>query len=152
MKIATSNSVNKATLISSALALSTLAGLVVVGCNKPGENAKKSVPGSMEYNYAYDKREVFLADASNDLVALNRKINELSDQAATAAEAFKTNAQPKLQELRNQRVALVKQWDALNDATETNWSGAKSNYMKSYDAAAISCQQAWQWLTNNVGL
>ena len=93
-----------------------------------------------------------MADASNDLAALSRKINELSDQAATAAETLKTNAQPKLQELRNQRIALVKQWDALKNATETNWNGAKSNYMKSYDEAKISCQQTWQKLTNNVGL
>lgn len=140
---------NKAIWILPVLAISPL--VLLAGCNRPGKDGEKSASPPMEYNYAYDKKEVFLADASNDLAALNQKINELSDRAATAAEAFKTNAQPKLQALRNQRVTLMKQLVVLKDATETNWNGAKSSYMRSYDEATISCVRAWQWLTNNVG-
>ena len=92
-----------------------------------------------------------MADASNDLAALNRKINELADKAATASEAVKTNAQPKIQELRNQRTALEQKLDALGKATVANWNKAKSDYMKGYDEAKTSCQQAWQWLTDKSG-
>ena len=125
---------------------------LAVGCNKSGENANKSAPvAPVEYNYAYDKREVYLTNASTDLAALDQKINELAAKAATAGEAVKTNAQPKLQELRNQRAALNQKLEALKKATEANWNDAKSDYLKSYDEVKNSCQQAWQWLAEKLG-
>lgn len=138
---------NKTPLLLVVFAVSTLAA----GCNKSGENAKTSAQVPAEYNYAYDKREVYLTNASADLTALDQKINELAGKAAAAGEAVKTNAQPKLQELRNQRAALNQKLDALKKASEANWNDTKSDYMKSYNEAKNSCQQAWQWLAEKVG-
>lgn len=125
------------------------ASILIVGCNRPGENAQKSAPVPLEYNYAFDKKEVYVADASNDLAALDRKLDELSDQAAAAGGALKTNAQIKIQALRNQRAGLDQKLLTLKQATATNWDEAKSKFMKAYSEAKSSCQQAWQGLTEN---
>ena len=138
---------NRATWIVAATAVSTL----VAGCDKSGENAKKSDPAPLEYNYAYDKKEAYVADASNDLAALDQKISELSDKATAVSESFKTNVQVKILALRNQRAALTKKLPALKQATEANWNDAKGDFVKSYNEAKISCQQTWQWLTDKLG-
>ena len=121
-------------------------GAMAGGCDRPGENAREFVPARGQDDHADDKKGVYLVDASNDLTALNQKIDEFAGKAAVASEAFKTNAQPKIQELRNQRAALEEKLDALGRATGADWNDKKSNYIKAYNEAKTSCQRAWQWL------
>jgi hypothetical protein len=138
---------NKLFLLPVIVAASTL----LVGCNRLGQNGDQSAQASGEYNYAFDKKEVFVADASNDLAALDQKINELADKAATASESLKTNTQVEIQTLRDQRAGLSKELLALKQATEANWNGKKSDFVKSYNEAKLSCQQAWQRFTQKFG-
>jgi nitrous oxide reductase accessory protein NosL len=137
---------NKNSLLLVALAASALAA----GCKNSADNAKDSPTATDHYDYAYDKRDVYLADANADVAALDRKIDELAARAASAADNAKAEAQPKIEELRRQRAVLVQKLEALKKATAADWNEAKSDYLKSYNEAKTSCQNAWQRLTDKL--
>src|SRR5580698_1316172 len=80
---------------------------------KSGMQAKETVPPHVEYNYTYDKKEVFDDDASSDLVEMDANIKELAEKATAASNAVKADAQSKIQKLSAERVALAKKLDAL---------------------------------------
>jgi hypothetical protein len=97
-------------------------------------------------DYTYDKKDAFVASASSDLDALDQKIKELSDKAATASDSVKADAQTKLQDLRDKRAALDKKLDDVKNATEADWNDTKTAFQNSYDDVKNSLKQAWQWL------
>ena len=100
------------------LAVIFATGLSALGCKKSANVAKRPVQTNLAYNYTYDKKVVFIADASSDLAELDQRIKELAENATTASAAVKAVAQPKIDDLRKQRVILEKKLDALsrNDA------------------------------------
>jgi hypothetical protein len=97
-------------------------------------------------DYTYDKKDAFVASASADLDALDQKIKELSDKAATASDSVKADAQTKLQDLRDKRAVLDKKLDDVKNATEADWNDTKIAFQNSYDDVKNSLKQAWQWL------
>jgi len=97
-------------------------------------------------DYTYDKKDAFVASASADLDALDQKIKELSDKAATASDSVKADAQTKLQDLRDKRAVLDKKLDGVKNATEADWNDTKTAFQNSYDDVKNSLKQAWQWL------
>jgi hypothetical protein len=101
-------------------------------------------------DYTYDKKDAFVAGASADLDALDQKINELSDKAATASDSVKADAQVKLQELRDKRAVLDQKLDAVKNATEADWNDTKTAFQNSYDDVESSLKQAWQWLNDKL--
>ena len=111
--------------------------------------AKDSVQTAADY--AFDKKEAFVAQAGTELDSLDQKIKELSDKAATASDSVKADAQAKIQSLSDQRAALNQKLAALQNATAANWNEAKADFKKAYDEAKSSCQQAWEWLTKKLG-
>ncbi|MGA2244961.1 MAG: hypothetical protein ABSH48_08185 [Verrucomicrobiota bacterium] len=119
----------------------------ILGCKKSGESAAKSVRPQMDYNYTYDKREVFIADAGDDLMDLDRNIGALSGKAAASAPLHAA-AQPKIQELQNQRAALAKKLATLSTAKPANWNDLKTDYQKSDNEMKASLKAAWQWLAD----
>ncbi len=116
-------------------------------------DALASAEGSIQTfaDYAFDKKDACVARAGADLDALDRKIKELSDKAATASDSVQADAQPKIRSLSDQRAALNQKFAALQNATAANWDETKMDFNKSYDEARASCQQAWQWLTEKMG-
>jgi hypothetical protein len=97
-------------------------------------------------DYTYDKKDAFVAGAGADLDALDQKITELSDKAATASDSVKADAQTKLQDLRDKRAVLDKKLDNVKQATEADWNDAKAGFQNSYDDVKDSLKQDWQWL------
>ena len=124
-------------------------GVGIFAYKESEKTTKEAVRSHMDYNYTYDKRDVFNDDANADLNELDQKIKELSDKAATASATVKTNAEPKIQKLRDDRAALGKKLDALKNATEANWNDLKSDYQKSDQEMKTSLKETWQWLTGN---
>ena len=123
------------------LAISAL----TAGCNKSVENRKDSTPAHPEYNYPYDKRDVYIEDANADLAAMDQTIAELTAKSAVARDTIKGDAQNKIHELRNQRVVLETKLEALKQAKAADWNGVKADYMKSLDEVKRSFQAAQQW-------
>lgn len=115
-------------------------------------NAWADIKDSMQTtkDYTYDKKDGFVASASADLDALDRKIKELSDKAATASDSVKAGAQAKLQDLRDKRAVLDQKMNAVKNATEADWNDAKTAFQNSYDDVKNSLKQAWQWLADKM--
>jgi hypothetical protein len=115
-------------------------------------NAWADLKDSMQAtkDYTYDQKDAFVASASVDLDALDRKIKELSDKAATASDSVKADAQTQLQELRDKRAVLNQKLDAVKNATEADWNDTKTAFQNSYDDVKSSLKQAWQWLTDKL--
>jgi uncharacterized protein YdcH (DUF465 family) len=134
------------------LAIIILTGVVAPGCKKSGENATGTTPTNMEFNYMFDKKEVFIADARADLTELDQRINELSEKVTTASAAVKAAAQPRIDDLRKQRVALGKKVETLKTAKEGDWNGLKTDYQKAESQMKLSLHDAWKWVQDNAGL
>ncbi len=113
---------------------------------KSSEQAQQAVQSHMEFDYTYDKREVFNDDASSDLMEMDTNIQALAQKAASADDAVKTNAQIKIQTLSAERAALGKKLDALKNAKEPNWNDLKADFQKSEDQMKASLKDTWQWL------
>jgi hypothetical protein len=105
-------------------------------------NVKDSVQSAADYTY--DKKSAYVAKAQADLDALDAKIKELSDKAASASGDVKADAQAKIQALRYKRAALDQKLDAARNSTESGWSDVKSAFKSSYDDVKDSFEQAWQ--------
>ena len=101
-------------------------------------------------DYSYDKKDAFVADASADLGALDQKMTELSDKAATATDSIKSEAQDKLQVLHDKRMALDKKFDDVKSASEANWNEMKVGFQTSYTDTKALLQQTWQWLADKM--
>jgi hypothetical protein len=101
-------------------------------------------------DYTYDRKDAFIASANADLDALDQKIKELSDKAATAGDSVKADAQTKLQDLRDKRTVLDQKLNTVKNATEADWNDAKTAFQNSYNDAKNSLKQAWQWLNDKL--
>ena len=114
-------------------------------------NAWASLKESLQSatDYTYDKKDAFVAGASADLAAMDRKIAELSDKAANASDSVKASVQAKLQDLNARRVTLGKKLDDVKSSTEANWNDVKAGFKSSYDDVKESLKQTWQSLTGN---
>jgi hypothetical protein len=120
-------------------------GLTAFFCKKSGWLSREPVPPHLEYNYDYDKKEVFDDDANSDLAEMDNNIKELSQKAAIASDGVKTEAQAKIQKLADERAALGKKLDALKDADKSNWNTLKADFQKSEYDMKTSLQETWQW-------
>ncbi len=101
-------------------------------------------------DYTYDKKDEFVAAASADLAALDQRIKELSDKAASASDSVKNEAQTKLQNLREKRAEAGKKLDEVKNAGQADWNELKTGFQTSYDDVKNSLKQTWQWLTDKM--
>ena len=101
-------------------------------------------------NYTYEKKDDFVAGAKADLNALDQKIKEFSDKAASADDSVKNAAEAKLQDLQGKRMELDKKLDDAKNATQANWDEMKVGFQASYNNMKASIKQAWQWLANKL--
>lgn len=130
------------------LAVLALAALAVMVWKQPVKIPSQPAPTNMEFNYTYDKREVFYEDASADLSEFDQGIKELSGRAAAAGTNVRAHAQVKIQDLRSERTALGQKLDVLRNAREANWNDLKANFQKSEDELKASFKTVSQWLAN----
>jgi hypothetical protein len=111
-------------------------------------SAKNSMHSAM--GYTYDKKDEFVASAQSDLNALDQKIKNFSDKAATATGSTKADAQTELQKLRSKRAVLDRKFDDVKNASKADWNDAKTAFKNSYDDTKNSVKQAWQWLNDKL--
>ena len=127
-------------------------GLSALGCKKSertGRAVKEPVQSNMAFNYTFDKREVFIADAIADLTEVDQRINELADDATTAGAVIKAAAEPKIEDLRKQRFALENKLNALRSANAANWNELTADYQNAELQMKVSLQKSWQWFKDN---
>lgn len=108
------------------------------------QNAKASFSSAMDDTY--DKKDDFVAKAQSDLDALDQKIQQFTNQAATVAGNAKADAQAKVQELRDKRGTLNQKLTDVKNATSDTWDKTKTAFNDAYDDVKSSLARAWQWV------
>jgi outer membrane biogenesis lipoprotein LolB len=129
------------------------AAALTVGCHQEGPTsqplepveAKAQDPAQELKDYPYAQKTQFIEQAQDQLIAMDRKIDELSARIETSSDAVKTEAKPKLQVLRGQTARLNLQLDQVKRATESTWDSAKDGCKKAYACSKDAFQQAQQW-------
>jgi TolA-binding protein len=137
------NSMKKAFWLIAALGV---AALVTVDLERSGGPARQSGTTHKEFDYAFDKRVVFVADANADLSEFDQRIEELSQLATTASVDGQINAQAKIRDLREERAVLGQKLAALRKAREANWNDLKSDFQKNEDQLKASFKDVSTWL------
>jgi cytochrome c556 len=136
------------------LALSALAG----GCDKEPTTSQqidkvqaetKSAAKDMK-DFTYAQKSAFVETMQAQLAALNRDLDQLSAKVEKSTGTAKTEAQPKVQALRDQAGKLNEQLDKAKNATESTWDDVKTGTKKAYNELADSFQQARQWVSEKI--
>lgn len=115
------------------------------------KNKFQSNTGTNYSSYGYAEKDAMVTQAGADLDALDQKIKAMASKASDASDSIKAEAQAKLQTLRDQRAALDQKLDAVKNATESDWTDAKTSFQNSYDDVDNSVKQTWQWLSDKMG-
>ena len=129
-----------------------------VGCNKEQSTSQqldkvqaetKQAAQDMK-DYAYAQKAEFVATMQAQLAALNQDLDQLSAKVEKSSDAFKAEARPKLQALRDQMAQLNKQLDEARNATESTWDSVKGGIKKAYEASKDGLNQARQWVSDKI--
>jgi hypothetical protein len=131
------------------LAVMLASGVFALGCKKSGDNAPAATETNLEYSYAYDKREVFIDDASADFKELDQGLNKLSNSVTAAGKSVMAATQPKIDDLCKQRLALANKLDALKNAKEADWNELKADYQKAKSQMTTSLRESWKLVQTN---
>lgn len=101
-------------------------------------------------DFAFAQRAEFVTTMQAKLAELNRSFDDLAARIETSSDAVKAEAGPKLAALREQTALLIKQVEAVQDATPTTWSGVKADAQKTYTALQDGMSQARQWVSDKI--
>ena len=101
-------------------------------------------------DYTFAQKDEFVKAMQGQLDALNKDLDTLSTKIDSSSDAFKAEAKPKLQALRDQVAQLNKQLDDARNATESTWDSVKDGFTKAYDATKDGFNQARQWVSDKI--
>ena len=129
-----------------------------VGCNQDPTTSQQIDKAKTETaaatqdmkGYAFAQKTEFVTKMQGQLDALNKDLDQLSARIQSSSDAIKTEAQPKLQALRDQSAELTKRLDTVRSATESTWESVKATSQTAFDSAKDGFQQARQWLSDKV--
>lgn len=129
-----------------------------VGCNKEGTTsqqldkveAKTEEAAQDMKDYTYAQKTEFVEKMQGQLTELNRDLDQLAARIEKSSAAFKAEASPKLQSLRDQTAQLNKQLDEVRNATESTWDSVKNGFKKAYESSKDGFNQARQWVSDKI--
>ena len=142
------------TLLLTFLSAATLA----TGCDKEKTTAQqidkvqtetKQAASDMK-DYTFAQKDEFVKYMQGQLTALNQDLDKLSAKIDSSSDAVKTEAKPKLQDLRDQAAKLNQQLADASNATESTWDSVKAGTKKTYDAVEKSFMDARQWVSDKI--
>ena len=115
---------------------------------RPSEGAEqKATEAAQEMkDYTYAQRTEFVASMQGQLDALQRDLDRLAAQVERASAAAKTEANPRLQALRDKAAQLRTHLDAAKNATESTWDEVKAGFKQGYGELKDGFNQARQWV------
>ena len=131
---------------------------ITVGCEKEKTTSQqiekvqaetKQAAQDMK-DYTFAQKVQFVEKMQGKLAELNKDLGQLAAKIENSSDAIKTEAQPKLQALRDQMAQLNKQLDEARNATESTWDSVKSGFSKAYEATKDGFNQARQWVSDKI--
>jgi len=134
------------------------AAAFTVGCNKEGATsqqldkvqAKTEAAAQDMKDYTYAQKAQFVEKMQAELAGLNRDLDQLATKIEKSGDAFKAEAKPKLQALRDQTAKLNTQLDEVKNATESTWDSVKNGFKKAYESSKDGFNQARQWVSDKI--
>ena len=134
------------------------AAAFAVGCNPEGTTsqqidkaqAKTETAAQDMKDYTYAQKAQFVEKMQIELTALNHDLDQLAAKIEKSSDAFKAEAKPKLQALRDQTAQLNKQLDEAKNATESTWDGVKATSKKAFNDLKDGFQKARQWVSDKI--
>jgi chromosome segregation ATPase len=129
-----------------------------VGCNKETTTsqqlekvqAKTEEAAQDMKDYSYAQKTQFVEKMQGQLSGLSRDLDQLAAKIEKSSDAFKAEAKPKLQALRDQMAQLTKQLEEVKNATESTWDSVKNGFKKAYETSQDGFQQARQWVSDKI--
>jgi len=101
-------------------------------------------------DYTYAQRTEFVATMQGQLDELQRDLDRLAAQVERASTAAKTEANPRLQALRDKAAELRTHLDAAKNATESTWDDVKAGFKQGYSELKDGFNQARQWVSDKI--
>ena len=101
-------------------------------------------------DYTYAQKAQFVEKMQTELTALNRDLDQLATRIEKSSDAFKAEAKPKFQALRDQTAQLNKRLDEVKNATESTWDSVKNGFKKAYESSKDGFQQARLWVSEKI--
>ncbi len=131
---------------------------LVAGCNQEKNasgqiekvEAKTQAAAEDMKDYAYAQKPDFLAKMEGDLAAIETDLDALSTQIEKSSDKVKTEAEPKLQMLRNQTARLKDQLEAVRNADESAWGDVKAGFRKGFGELKDGFRDARQWMSEKI--
>jgi hypothetical protein len=122
------------------------------GTQKQLQKASKETQEAVQAtkDYAYAVRAEFVKDMQNELAAINRTLQQLSDKVERSNNAAKADAKAKLQALRDKAAQLQGELEKARNAQEAAWGEVKAGFKKSHDDLKESMAQARVWLSEKI--
>ena len=145
--------------VTTALALT----LFMTGCKPGTEEARPTAADQAERmkqatketaqevkDYAFTQKSEFVAKMQTQLDDINRDLDQLSAKIDRAKDSAKTEAQPKLEALRQQAAKLRKRLDEAKESNESTWNDIKAGLQNGYTELKDGFQQARQWASDKI--
>ena len=133
------------------------------GCDTPDSKPSAGVPneGTLQQyqqypavqatkDYAYALRAEFVKDMQDELAAINRTVQQLSDKVESGTGAAKTEARAKLVVVRDRVAELNAQLERARSTPEAAWAEVRDGFKKSQDDVKESVAQARTWLSEKI--
>jgi len=148
------------------IALFSLA-LLTVGCTSTDEasrsqqsetaaadldqvNAESREAARAMQDYSLAQRDEFVARMREDLAGIEEELDRLSTKVDEAGAGAKTDAQAKLESVREKWARTKNQLDQVESAAEATWDSAKSSFRESYDDLQDSFDESRQWVSDKI--
>ncbi len=112
------------------------------------KQAKQAVTTAKDY--AYQVRGEFIKDMEDELTAMKRTLQQLSDKVARTDHAAKADAKARLVAVGEKVTQLNNALEKAKHAPETGWDQMKADYQKSNQNLKDSVAQARTWLSEKI--
>jgi phage host-nuclease inhibitor protein Gam len=116
--------------------------------DKAKVESKEAARAMQDYSYA--QRDEFVAQMRKELAEIEEELDRLSAKVDGASGVAKTDAEAKLEAVREKWVLAKTQLDRAENATESTWDDVKGTFKKSYGDLKDSVEDARQWLSDKI--
>jgi methyl-accepting chemotaxis protein len=129
--------------------LQTIGAAIDFRANRKVTHETKEAAQDMK-DYTFAQQAEFVTQMQSQLDALDKDMDPISAKIESFSDAFKADAKPILQALRDQAAQLNKQLDNIRNATESTWESVQVASRKAFDSLQDGFQQSRQWLSDKI--
>lgn len=121
------------------ITLITLLSLTIAACSEKTKNEAEQVGERIESttnsigNDIEESKDQFIANAEDEIEALDKKIEELDKKMANVSDDVQAETKKTMESLNTQKERLEKDLESLKNTTRENWRVLASNIESGFD-------------------